>query len=528
MDGPDSRLLELLSACRYPSAGEDDIVNGQEDSDSPVDKDSCTVTRIIAEQEISRRPSVDMPRRRSTRRAGRPRLDAAGAAVLSEGRRMQVRHAQRTYRRKKEITTQKTKAHLTELEEKLVRISESFTALYDAVFQSDCSNNHAALVSHLEEIRGLLAPESQRPATIFQTVKTREKTLLQSQTDIPYGSDKSSDVIFGYTTLEKPTRKSLDQTMQIDQEYARSDNCFESYPVGIRDSDSKTIACGYSIERPFGNNFRYSYSFHESTLTRRLHRYCLEYAFLLFSDTRAHPTAVYRMFRLVPCMQNRAKMYPYFKRLVCSKINDPLELPALPLYCIGGAGTHYPVKDHLGNPIYPSNTRLPRRVLGISATRDIGDFSSGQGTQEYLGTFGLDGQWFTCTDVEGYLRDQGVNFDGSSLYADVSCPRSTPNFTVPHQLGNNSPTDTSGLISVHSVPTGRTTVPQVVKRVRPEVFHEGSLRPSAFGRIRFVLDIESFFSRLLRGAIILGRTPGFRLADVESAFKSALLRHQVS
>ncbi|CRG92045.1 hypothetical protein PISL3812_09100 [Talaromyces islandicus] len=372
---------------------------------------------------------------------------------------------------------------------------------------------------------------------IFQTTKPNEKTPLQPQTNVPYGSDKSSDVIFGYVTLEEPTRKSPDQITQIDREYAplpRSDNFLESHPVGIRGKDSESIGprqVSSNIERPFGNNFRYSYTFHESTFTRKLHRYCLEYAFLLFSDPRAHPTAVHRMFRLVPCIQNRAKMYPYFKDLVCSAINDPLELPTLPLYCIGGAGTHYPVKDHSGNPIYPSNTRLPRRVLGISPTRDIGESSFGQSMQELLGPFELDGQWFTCTDVEGYLREQGVNLDGPSLFADVCntvlCPRSLSKFTVPHEPWDDSQTDASDAMSVHRASADRAIVSRGAQRVRLGDFHKGSLRSSSFERMRFVLDIESFFNRLLSGVIILGRTPGFRLSDVESAFKSALRKQQV-
>jgi hypothetical protein len=168
----------------------------------------------------------------------------------------------------------------------------------------------------------------------------------------------------------------------------------------------------------------YTYSFHETDFPRRLHRYCLEYAFRLFADSRSEPLEVYRVFRLVPCIQDKTRMYPYFRRLVSAGTKDALELPTLPFYAIGGAGTHYPRKDEMGNPVYPSNTRLPRRVLGMFHTLGLMS-ASGQGSnqQNYLELCGYGGKWFDCRDVEGYLREQGVDLDGSSLFPSIHNPR---------------------------------------------------------------------------------------------------------
>jgi hypothetical protein len=113
---------------------------------------------------------------------------------------------------------------------------------------------------------------------------------------------------------------------------------------------------------------------------------------------------------LVSCIRDREKTYPYFKRLVTGGIGDELELPGLPFYCIGGAGTHYPPKDEFGNAIYPSNRRMPRRILGSTAIAERfldGDTDFNQ--QKVLETFGLGGQWFDCRDVEGYLSERGVS-----------------------------------------------------------------------------------------------------------------------
>jgi hypothetical protein len=140
-----------------------------------------------------------------------------------------------------------------------------------------------------------------------------------------------------------------------------------------------------------------------------LHRYCLEHAFRLFIDPRSSPTANYRVFRLVSCIRDREKTYPYFKRLVTGGIGDKLELPGLPFYCIGGAGAHYPSKDEFGNAIYAPNRRMPRRILGsMVMAESLLDGDGGFDQQKALETFGLGGQWFDCRDVEGYLSERGV------------------------------------------------------------------------------------------------------------------------
>jgi hypothetical protein len=71
----------------------------------------------------------------------------------------------------------------------------------------------------------------------------------------------------------------------------------------------------------------------------------LQYTFLLFPDSRSNPPDVYRVFRLVPCMQDRTRMFPLLRKLVTAGATDALEISNLPFYSIGGAGTHYPKKN---------------------------------------------------------------------------------------------------------------------------------------------------------------------------------------
>lgn len=179
-----------------------------------------------------------------------------------------------------------------------------------------------------------------------------------------------------------------------------------SYPI-IQDGLDVTPSRLRSEERIFGGSI--TYSFHEPMFSRRLQRYCLEHAYRLFIDSRSDPKDIYRLFRLVPCIRDKAQMAPYFHKLVRAGANESLEMQNLPFYAIGGAGKHFPRKNEWGNSITPANTRLPRRLLGLPP-RD----RSGHGVDErderqtQLRTFGFDGEWFDCADVQGYLEGKGI------------------------------------------------------------------------------------------------------------------------
>lgn len=101
MDGPDHHLLELLSARRYlppdectlmervpPTSGASPA-EGREKINSFSSLDGTKSAAVSSTDSVdqlrgSENISMETHRLRSTRRVGRPRLDARGAAVLSE------------------------------------------------------------------------------------------------------------------------------------------------------------------------------------------------------------------------------------------------------------------------------------------------------------------------------------------------------------------------------------------------------------------------------------------------------------
>lgn len=120
------------------------------------------------------------------------------------------------------------------------------------------------------------------------------------------------------------------------------------------------------IERPLEDSTGYNYwLFCETNLSRKLQRYCVEQAFRVFVNPHSNPRTVYQLFRLLPAMREKTVMRACFEGLLHAGANKSLENTFLPFYCIGGAGTHYPVMDDQGNPLYPWEMRLPRRILGL-------------------------------------------------------------------------------------------------------------------------------------------------------------------
>lgn len=96
-------------------------------------------------------------------------------------------------------------------------------------------------------------------------------------------------------------------------------------------------------------------------------------------------------------------MYPYFQPLIAATTRETLEIDSLPYYCIGGTGTHYLVRDALGNPVYPQNMRLPSRILGLLSKAKAPGMTSSYEVQRHIELCGYGGKWFDCKDVEGYL-----------------------------------------------------------------------------------------------------------------------------
>jgi len=336
-----------------------------------------------------------------------------------------MREAQKTYRIKKEAAIESCKTRTTELEQKLQKMVDLLIDCHESSSHLNLHVTHPLVYKHLQKMKDHLAPDSgafnQTP--VDQNSSTNidlDGAVFHTLSNMNHSTHTS---MFGYEVSDHLVLNN--ESSNIDLEYGQSSQQTSSdsnitwdlemppYP-GLRDSD-----------RLFGRSTRVAYCFQEPMFGRRMHRYYLEYAYRMFVDRRADPSVIYRIFRMVPCIRDKEKMIPYFRNLVHAGIGERLEILSLPFYCIGDAGRHYKRKDSLGNLTYPTNTRLPRRVLGILPTTERSTESSSQSGRGHLQLFGLDGEWFDCYDVEGYLIKRRVNLEENTLFAKYN-PRLNP------------------------------------------------------------------------------------------------------
>ncbi|KAL4882996.1 hypothetical protein BJY04DRAFT_206630 [Aspergillus karnatakaensis] len=376
----------------------------------------------------------------ASKHTGRPRLDPNSQAVLSDDRRTQIRRAQRTYRVKKEAVFRAATARVEELEAKFKTLSRDLNDLCGGPECQDLRFSHPGVYTELNRIR---------------------QSLAQIATPPPGATSGSS-----CEASQAPMQQSLsDDTEALGSQIMQYVIHFEHNIPTTPNTPSPTYTLSTSD---------HTYSHLESRLSRRIQRHALERAYQTFTSPHSHPHEVYRMFRLVPCIKDPSQMLPRLQQLLSGGSSDPLEVAGLPFYTLGGAGTHYPNHDDAGEPVYPEHMRKPGRILGILPASTGGE----RDRQELLQIWGMNGEWFDCRDVEGYLREQGVG--GSQ---NIQC------------LGNRA-FDLGFFIS-------------------------SMLCPCSVSWTNVILTLLG----LLNGLVILGRAPGFKKADVAEAFHSSFGSH---
>ncbi|KAJ5281633.1 hypothetical protein N7478_007005 [Penicillium angulare] len=335
-------------------------------------------------------PLLDRP----VRKRGRPRLETPKDAAAIEERRMQIRRAQRTYRQKKETTIQTLETRVNVLEQTLQNVSDILNATNDETHELSLNPSQDLARTKqliLAEIHKTIIPAgrlSQRPVQDAKTLRD----------------------MFGY---------------QVHQAH--------QYLTPRSPSPL--------LNRLFPTTTIYTYSNQESNLSRRLHRFCLEHTYRWINSPHSDPALLTRVFGLFPCIHDMPGVRRAFRRVLQSEIGSPLEGNKLPFYTLGDAGRHFPRWKDDGEPIYPENTRRPGKILrrlvrilrrggiqdwdedwsgdkepGIQMLDDVDRLMS---KEDRLHALDLDGDWFDCHDVQGYLTQLGIVLDGSSLWLQV-------------------------------------------------------------------------------------------------------------
>ncbi|KAJ5973557.1 hypothetical protein N7481_010767 [Penicillium waksmanii] len=429
------------------------------------------------------------------RKRGRPRLETTKDAAAIEERRLQIRRAQRTYRQKKEATIQGLKTRVEVLEQTLQNVSDLIGSEPEVETSNSLATGHLSTIARTRQLVLAEIDRVQHPS--------EESANGDDRDHHPHNTPRET---FGYHV--SPHSNTEDHSITIyPQEQAHP------HPHPHPRSPSPLI------NRLFPTTTIYTYSHQESNLSRRLQRFCLEHTYRWLSDGRSEPDQMARVFGLIPCIHDMPGIRRSYRRILRAEIGDPLEVvDKLPFYKLGGAGTHYPRIGPDGQPIYPNQLRRPgkilrrmTRILQRGGIQDWDEDWSGNfeppnngddgilamSDADYLRLLDLDGEWFDCHDVQGYLADRGVTLGGSStMWMEV--PASTVGL-----LYGLSPDLSASQYYVSPVEMGATQY---------------------LGSSHYVLDVESFFELLLANLRILGRAPGFRQGDVDAALRTAIHR----
>lgn len=362
--------------------------------------------------------------------------------IYAQDRRSQIRRAQRTYRLKKETAIQDLRTRVADLENALHTVSSLSDDLHDAVTNAELAL-HPSHRTLLDQIR--TAVRDQGISSEGGSGRRRRSPAVQPERDLVG--------VFGYQVSH-------------------------SGPS----TNPSTI---------------YTYSYQESTFARRLHRFCLEQTYSWLMDPSSPPAWITHVFGLLPCLPDMDSVRRNYRRVLHAGVGESFEVRVLPFYPIGGAGMHYPRKDADGQPVYPENTREPNRILGRAVNAMYGTDMSGIGEQRQkerqLQMLDLEGEWFDCHDVQGYLEHLGIGL-GYASSAVEHAPTVQLMFSELMEEPETSTLDVDRFLTCKS------------ETNKSNIRYSQLLTPSV----------------LVRNTRILGRAPGFKRSDVDAALREAL------
>lgn len=366
---------------------------------------------------------------------------------MIQRRRLQIRLAQRAYRSRRERSLLRYKSRIAQLENAVENMSTSVLSLSQQLVQSGVLESNPGLANHLH-------------GTVLTCLRSIKEAGCEGERETPDTSPAS----------EKPP-----STSSITEEI----NPVQSWVVEL------IARSQLDTSQPFGANRRrlqdasigssqYISSSTEVTdielpaFIERLHLACLSQGYMALRDKSIPMDRLRRPFRLLLTFMSRERMTSYFEAALHFRLSQQRldEWKDVPFFSLGGAGTH----------AAPGSTS--------------GRFSSQKWVtiQDPLAQFppdiqeDLDGEWFTIQDLEGFLRQRGVD--------KFACD--------PAESRPSSPT--RAVVSVARLMHGK------------ELF----LDFSSFG------PGSNFRTALISKCICLGRSPGFRRCDVERALSAAV------
>lgn len=587
--------LDILSADRYPSAplpsmqarkemkrrASQQLYGGflNDDNMSSNSSNEAMVDDKVPPKKRSKRASKVDEDDASKKQRGRPRLDTQDETA-ADRRRTQIRLAQRAYRHRKETTISALKKKVGDLEKTIQTMNNAYIELHDNLIDTGLFNSRTTLLQQLKSTAEQFATSARlvqdsdnedddnqhddRHRTDSAEVghehtsssnNARTKSNVSSQDSgqgVPgykraYSQDSGNELDIEVSDLQ------LFQAPNFEDTNVQED--FQQWNVQIPDTQFDVETFFPTIEKPLKATQPYTYSFQETTFSRRLHRLCLERAFRNLTAPDMDRDYITRAFRFTFCFSNKKSMLIRFQELLKRKAGESLENWNVPFFRVGGAGTHFPRRDEAGRPIYPPNMHSPASVFRPLRWLEVETPRAESTTEKMLEAIGYGGDWFDSHDVEEYLKTKGIYLDGSSSFieidpAAISLPSLTTTASTPILDPAGSPIRTpspgvtphmEGYLDQEVLSTFANngifdflaTAENPDKTAWPHTLdfgfaqHSPSYTPTLQDLIGnkqtpVTVDVSKFLERMVDGAACLGRAPGFRKSHIDNALALSL------
>jgi hypothetical protein len=590
-----SPQLDILSADRYPSAplpsmqtkrdmkrrASQQMYGGllNDENASSNSSNEAMADDQARPKKRSKRPSKVDEEDASKKQRGRPRLDTQDETA-ADRRRTQIRLAQRAYRHRKETTISALKKRVGNLEKTIQTMNNTYTQLHDNLINTGLFNSRPALIQQLTSTAEQFATSARiaqdsdnedddtqhdgsqrtgsadlRPEQTSSSNKARKQSNGSSQEsgheatgyEKAYSRNSENDLNIEVSDLQLFQESNFHE-VDVQEEY-------QQWNMQIPETQFDADAFFPTIEKPLKATQPYTYSFQETTFSRRLHRLCLERAFRNLTAPDIDPDYLTRAFRFTFCFSNKKSMLIRFQELLKRKAGESLENWNVPFFRVGGAGTHFPRLDEAGRPIYPPNMHSAASVFRPLRWLEVETPRAESTTERMLEAIGYGGDWFDSHDVEEYLKTKGIHLDGTSSFIEIdpsaiSLPPLTSTASTPTLDAAGSPIRTpSSSVTPHLEGFLDQEVQQTFGNNAIYDFMATAENPEKttwsntldFGfaqqlddytptlqdlignkQTAVTMDVSKFLERMVDGAACLGRAPGFRRGHIDNALALSL------
>ncbi|MCJ1388570.1 hypothetical protein MMC18_001417 [Xylographa bjoerkii] len=532
---------------------------------------------------------------------GRPRVDPQDQSAV-ERRRTQIRLAQRAYRERKETTISALEQRVAQLQQTVSDMNQAFLDYNNKTLSSDIINWKPELGEELKatmqqflELARNANVESDMEEVGQNSNKTRDvsdrgrhtspsRNLDQRKyapsppriTPLPDLYHPASMLGYEYGVPETSKDNHVRNIQRIEQsdyqesrsmgyKWINNDSDMQQYRAEV--SDLPVFTQGWNATTDIALKPTWTYSFQESTFSRRLMRSSIEKAYYILTNPKTPKTEVYRMLRFTFHLYDVKRIVAKLREHLMKSDKESLENWNVPLLHLGGAGLHFPRLMREGEASLPVNWQAAQSI-GPHKPQDPEIAMPEMDFPHKLPELAkIEGVWFDSNDVEQYLRTKGLFLDGQMSVAEIEVEDQVPSLVgdlivdSPNSLSSESfadpqspcktndmmpslfpqPTDYfSGTSGTRQLPSsfdgsamdtdfaftwaveGSSKSADSMHMDDPNMFPELATFEFAPQKRKVRIDVDRLLDALNEKSICLGRGPGYRREDVDVALSKVL------